>query len=81
MLAALRDKGETATVQAKINSWLGRAVGAQGEETTRAESMELGHVRDTMPGRDKDCVCVRARPTENASDFIESKMGLELKSW
>lgn len=81
MLAALRDKEEKAAVQVKRNSWLGRVVGAQGEEKTRAEFMELGRVGDMMPGRDKDCVYARARPTENAFDFIESKMGLELKSW
>lgn len=80
MLAALRDKEEKAAVQVKRNSWLGKVVGAQGEEKTRAEFIELGRVRDIMPGRDKDCVRVRA-PTENAFDFIESKMGLELKSW
>lgn len=60
MLAALRDKEEKAAVRVKINSWLGRVVGAQGRKR-RAEFMELGRVRDMMPGRDKDCVCVRVR--------------------
>lgn len=41
MLAALRDKEEKAAVQVKRNSWLRRVVGAQGEEKTRAEFMEL----------------------------------------